>query len=81
MLIYAATTIAGALSFLPGGLGVTEGAMTLLLVQATHGVDSPTAAAATILTRLATLWFAVGLGVIALAAARRKEAAAAILPP
>lgn len=81
MLIYAATTIAGALSFLPGGLGVTEGAMTLMLVQGSHGVDSPTAAAATILTRLATLWFAVGLGVIALAAARRKEAAAAILPP
>ncbi len=81
MLIYAATTIAGALSFLPGGLGVTEGAMTLMLVQGAHGVDGPTAAAATILTRLATLWFAVGLGVIALAVARRKEAAAAILPP
>jgi len=80
MLIYAATTIAGALSFLPGGLGVTEGAMTLMLVQGAHGVDSPTAAAATILTRLATLWFAVALGVFALAVARRKEAAAAILP-
>jgi uncharacterized membrane protein YbhN (UPF0104 family) len=55
--------------------------MTLMLVQGSHGVDNPTAAAATILTRLATLWFAVGLGVIALAAARRKEASAAILPP
>ena len=33
MVIYAATTIAGALSFLPGGLGVTEGAMTILLVK------------------------------------------------
>jgi uncharacterized protein (TIRG00374 family) len=70
-LIYAATTIAGALSFLPGGLGVTEGTMTILLVQGSHGVDQPTAAAATILVRLATLWFAVGLGVIALAIARR----------
>ena len=33
MVIYAGTTIAGALSFLPGGLGVTEGAMTLALVR------------------------------------------------
>lgn len=83
MLIYAATTVAGALSFLPGGLGVTEASMTLLLVQGSHGVDAATAAAATILTRLATLWFAVGLGVVALAWARRLEAraAAAILPP
>jgi uncharacterized membrane protein YbhN (UPF0104 family) len=71
-LIYAATTIAGALSFLPGGLVVTEATMTLWLVQAARGVDQPTAAAATILTRLATLWFAVLLGVVALAALRRR---------
>jgi uncharacterized protein (TIRG00374 family) len=82
MLIYAATTIAGALSFLPGGLGVTEGAMALLLVQGSHGVDAATAAAATILTRLATLWFAVGLGVVAMAVARRRAPnETAILPP
>ena len=31
-LIYAATTIAGALSFLPGGLVVTEASMVVLLV-------------------------------------------------
>ncbi|MEZ4399077.1 MAG: lysylphosphatidylglycerol synthase transmembrane domain-containing protein [Kofleriaceae bacterium] len=72
LLIYAATTIAGALSFLPGGLGVTEGAMTLLLVEQAVGVDRGTATAATILTRLATLWFAVLLGAVALAVARRR---------
>ncbi len=71
-LIYAATTIAGALSFLPGGLGVTEGAMTLLLVQTHHGVDNDTAIAAAILTRLATLWLSVVLGVVALAVVRRR---------
>jgi uncharacterized protein (TIRG00374 family) len=71
-LIYASTTIAGALSFLPGGLIVTEATMTLFLVQSASGVDQPTAAAATILTRLATLWFAVLLGVIALAWLRRR---------
>ena len=76
LLIYAATTIAGALSFLPGGLGVTEGAMTLLLVKNAIGVDRGTATAATILTRLATLWFAVLLGAVALVIARRRAAAA-----
>jgi uncharacterized protein (TIRG00374 family) len=76
LLIYAATTIAGALSFLPGGLGVTEGAMTLLLVANATGVDKGTATAATILTRLATLWFAVAIGVVALVIARRRGAKA-----
>jgi uncharacterized membrane protein YbhN (UPF0104 family) len=70
-LIYAATTVAGALSFLPGGLLVTEASMTLLLVQASSGMDQATAVAATILTRLATLWLAVAIGVVALAALRR----------
>jgi uncharacterized protein (TIRG00374 family) len=69
--IYAATTVAGALSFLPGGLLVTEAGMTLLLVQASRGVDEPTAVAATILTRLATLWFAVVLGIAALTLLRK----------
>ena len=70
-LIYAVTTVAGALSFLPGGLLVTEATMTLLLVQAARGIDQPTAVAATILTRLATLWFAVVLGILALGILRR----------
>lgn len=74
MMIYAATTIAGALSFLPGGLGVTEGAMTILLVKSAHGVDQPTALDATLLTRLATLWFAVVLGLVLLGVARSRIA-------
>lgn len=74
MVIYAGTTIAGALSFLPGGLGVTEGAMILLLVQSAQGVDKATALDATLLTRLATLWFAVAIGVWMLAVARAKIA-------
>lgn len=69
-LIYAVTTVAGALSFLPGGLLVTEATMALFLVEASRGVDQPTAVAATILTRLATLWFAVIIGLIALAILR-----------
>ena len=72
--IYAGTTIAGALSFLPGGLGVTEGAMTLALIQGASKLEASTALAATLLTRLATLWFAVFLGVLLLAVARRRIA-------
>jgi uncharacterized protein (TIRG00374 family) len=70
--IYAGTTIAGALSFLPGGLGVTEGAMTLALVEGAAHLDRATAVDATLLTRLATLWFAVALGIAFLALARRR---------
>ncbi len=74
MVIYAATSIAGALSFLPGGLGVTEGAMTILLVQSAANIDQHTALDATLLTRLATLWFAVLLGLVLLAIARGRIA-------
>jgi glycosyltransferase 2 family protein len=72
MVIYASTTTAGALSFLPGGLGVTEGAMILLLAESATGLGGENAVEATLLTRLATLWFAVLLGLVCLAFARRK---------
>jgi uncharacterized protein (TIRG00374 family) len=78
MVIYAGTTIAGALSFLPGGLGVTEGAMTLALVEGAAHFDRASALAATLLTRLATLWFAVLLGIGFLALARRRIAKRAL---
>jgi len=78
VVIYASTTIAGALSFLPGGLGVTEGAMIVLLVQSAARLDRATAFDATLLTRLATLWFAVVLGLVCLAAARARIARARI---
>jgi uncharacterized protein (TIRG00374 family) len=78
--IYAATTVAGALSFLPGGLGVTEAGMTLLLMRSAQGVDQPTAVAATIVTRLCTLWFAVVLGFAALLVLRRRRAAGKVPP-
>lgn len=76
LVIYAGTTIAGALSFLPGGLGVTEASMTLLLVQSASGIDRATALDATLLTRLATLWFAVVLGLGCLSLVRGRIARA-----
>lgn len=74
IVIYALTTIAGALSFLPGGLGVTEGAMTLLLVKSATRITSTTAVAATLLTRFATLWFGVVVGLVFMVVARRRIA-------
>ena len=64
--IYASMTVAGALSFLPGGLGVTEAGMLAMLEQLASGCDRSVAAAATFVTRLCTLWFAVLIGIAAL---------------
>lgn len=63
--IFAASTLFGLISFLPGGLGVSEVSSTGLLV-ALVGTSAGTAAAATIIIRFCTLWFGVALGVIAL---------------
>ncbi|MNZ30270.1 hypothetical protein D3C78_475370 [compost metagenome] len=60
MFIYALAMLAGALSFMPGGLGGAEAVMVGLLVW--NGMPSAAAVAATVLIRLATLWFAVGIG-------------------
>lgn len=62
--IYALATLAGAVSMLPGGLGSTEASLVALLAVAS--VPVPAAAAATVLVRAATLWFALALGLVAL---------------
>jgi uncharacterized protein (TIRG00374 family) len=64
--IYASMTVAGALSFLPGGLGVTEAGMLAMLTELGTGCGRSVAAAATFVTRLCTLWFAVLVGIVAL---------------
>jgi uncharacterized protein (TIRG00374 family) len=63
--IYALSLLAGALSFIPGGLGSTEAALGLMLMAS--GADAPTAVAATLIYRMVSLWFAVGLGALSLA--------------
>ena len=62
---HAFASLAGALSMLPGGLGVTEGSLTGLLV--TFGAARAPAVAATLLIRATTLWFALLLGGLSLA--------------
>lgn len=73
--VYALSTLAGAVSSLPGGLGGAEAAMGLMLLAL--GLSGPDAVSATLLCRLATLWLAVAIGAIALgrqhAAARRAH--------
>lgn len=59
--IYAAPLLAGALSLLPGGLGLTEASMTGA-VQQLAGASPAVAAGVTIVVRLVTFWLAVGLG-------------------
>ncbi|MDP2795446.1 MAG: lysylphosphatidylglycerol synthase transmembrane domain-containing protein [Sulfurisoma sp.] len=66
--IYAFAMLVGGLSFLPGGLGGSEAVMVALLIA--NGLPQPVAVSATILCRLATLWFAVALGAIFLLRSR-----------
>jgi uncharacterized protein (TIRG00374 family) len=60
--IYAFSTVVGAISMLPGGLGTTEGSLTGLAQLA--GTSQDIAVASTFLIRAATLWFAVVIGII-----------------
>lgn len=69
LFIYAFAMLVGAVSFLPGGLGGAELAMVTLLTL--HGMSPGVAVAATVIIRLATLWFAVVLGALALLPGRR----------
>lgn len=62
--IYALGMLAGAASFIPGGLGSTEAVMGLLLISL--GATPAVAVAATLICRVATLWFAVALGFVAI---------------
>ncbi|PKB78903.1 MAG: hypothetical protein BZY88_16075 [SAR202 cluster bacterium Io17-Chloro-G9] len=67
--IYAAATLVGAITTIPGGLGATEGSMVALLQQS--GLARDAASAGTLLVRFATLVFAVLLGLAALVLIRR----------
>ncbi len=71
LLAHSAGTIAGAVSMIPGGLGLTEITIGAIL---TGVMSESSAAVTTLIMRFATLWFAVLLGVIVLGIIRRKAA-------
>nr|MEE4269419.1 lysylphosphatidylglycerol synthase transmembrane domain-containing protein [Candidatus Krumholzibacteria bacterium] len=57
---YAAGTLVGSLSFLPGGLGGTEA--TIIYLLQSLGLDAATGATVALIVRLFTLWLAVVIG-------------------
>jgi uncharacterized protein (TIRG00374 family) len=59
---YSFSTIAGAISMLPGGLGITESSFLIMLN--TKGLSLSDSTAITLITRLSTLWFAIIIGII-----------------
>jgi uncharacterized protein (TIRG00374 family) len=61
--VLAFSTVVGAVSALPGGLGAAEASISGMLVLLL-GLSTDSAAAATLLIRFATLWFAVALGLL-----------------
>ena len=62
--IYSSSIILGALSFIPGGIGVAEGSLIGLFLL--HSIDFSEAIVIVVLIRLFTLWFSTIVGFIAL---------------
>jgi glycosyltransferase 2 family protein len=75
--LFSMTTIFGAISFLPGGLGMTEGTMIGGLLWMGIFKERGPAIAATYLIRLVTLWYGVGVGFVALLSYPRQVERAA----
>ena len=72
VIVFSLGSLAGAASFLPGGLGVADASMTGL-IRVLGDTSKAAAAAATVLIRLSTLWFAVALGLLGLAVEARAS--------
>ena len=70
IVVFSLGSLAGAASFLPGGLGVADASMTGL-IRLLGDTSKAAAAAATVLIRLATLWYGVLLGLVGLAVEER----------
>jgi glycosyltransferase 2 family protein len=70
---YAFGTVAGIVT--PGGIGPADVSIPLILSSQMGEGSRPAALAATFIIRLATLWFAVGVGVVALLVFARKYGA------
>lgn len=68
--VFAFSSIAGAVVFLPGGLGVAEVSMAGILII--FGIDKGIAVSATLIIRLCTLWFGVFIGIFTITRFMKK---------
>ena len=71
-------TLVAAIAFTPGGLVVAEGLLSSMSIELLH-LSKGAAAVGTVIIRIATLWFGVGIGLVALAILTRKLARAGIM--
>ena len=62
--IYASSVIIGVITFIPGGLGITEGSLVGLFTL--EGIDVSIALILSVVIRLTTLWYSVSIGFIGL---------------
>jgi len=62
--IYVTSILLGAISFIPAGIGITEGTLAGLLTL--EGIGVSTALILSVMIRILTLWYSVGVGFIAL---------------
>ncbi len=69
--IFASSAILGAVSFVPGGLGVADASLAGLTLFLT-GASRSLSVAASLLIRLSTLWFGATLGLVALFLFRKR---------
>lgn len=77
--VFAVSSILGAVSLLPGGLGVTEGSMTGLLLV--FEVGKVQATSTTLVIRAATLWFVAGLALAIYVYYQRQQSVSFQEPP
>jgi uncharacterized protein (TIRG00374 family) len=69
--IYAFSTLLGAIMMLPGGLGATEASLTGLLIYLK--IPEALSVASALIIRIATLWFAIVIGIISLAIFQKRK--------
>lgn len=70
--IFSFSSVFGALSMLPGGLGAAEASLTVLLMQLLS-LNVTTAVWVAIITRICTLWYGTAIGVIFLSLTERLK--------
>jgi len=68
--VFSFSSLAGAVSMIPGGLGIAEGSFAGLLILS--GTSKGIAASATVIIRFCTLWFGVIVGLIAMLVIKDK---------